>query len=167
MEFSVSLLQRSWFLAGPTASGKSATALVLASRLNAEIISLDSMAIYRGMDIGTAKPSLAERQQAVHHLIDIADPHQDFSVAEFVRLAADAAADIVQRNRTPLFVGGTGLYLRSILRGLFTGPEANWELRRILEQQAIEHGPQWLHDRLASCDPVTCGGSFELLKSLN
>jgi tRNA dimethylallyltransferase len=155
MEFSVSLLQRSWFLAGPTASGKSAAALLLASRLNAEIISLDSMTIYRGMDIGTAKPSLAERKQIVHHLIDIAEPHQDFSVAEFVRLAAEAAAEIVQRNRTPLFVGGTGLYLRSILRGLFTGPEANWEFRRELDQQAIEHGPQWLHDRLASCDPVT------------
>lgn len=155
MEFSVSLLQRCWFLAGPTASGKSATALVLAHRLDAEIISLDSMAIYRGMDIGTAKPSREERQQVAHHLIDIAEPHQDFSVAEFVRLAAEAATDIVQRNRTPLFVGGTGLYLRSILRGLFTGPEANWELRRVLEQQAIEHGPQWLHDRLASCDPVT------------
>ena len=155
MQFSASLLRQCWFLAGPTASGKSATAVTLARKLNAEIISLDSMAIYRGMDVGTAKPSVAERQQIVHHLIDIAEPHQEFSVAEFVRLAADAAAEITWRNRTPLFVGGTGLYLRSILRGLFEGPEANWELRQTLEQQTLEHGPQWLHDRLASCDPVT------------
>lgn len=155
MEFSASLLRQCWFLAGPTASGKSTTAVTLSRQLNAEIISLDSMSIYRGMDIGTAKPSITERQQVAHHLIDIADPSQEFSVAEFVRLAADAATDIVRRNRTPLFVGGTGLYLRSILRGLFEGPEANWELRRTLEQQAIEKGPQWLHDRLVSCDPAT------------
>ena len=155
MQFSTSLLRQCWFLAGPTASGKSATAVTLAQHLNAEIISLDSMAIYRGMDVGTAKPTPAERQQVAHHLIDIAEPHQEFSVAEFVRLAAEAATDIAARNRTPLFVGGTGLYLRSILRGLFDGPEASWELRRILEQEAIKHGTNWLHDRLASCDPVT------------
>lgn len=154
MEFSPSLLRKCWFLAGPTASGKSATAMTLARQLNAEIISLDSMAIYRGMDVGTAKPSMAQRQEIAHHLIDIAEPAQEFSVAEFVRLAAAAATDIAGRNRTPLFVGGTGLYLRSILRGLFEGPEANWEFRGTLERQALENGPQWLHDRLASCDPV-------------
>jgi len=155
MEFSSSLLRACWFLAGPTASGKSAAALTLARLLNAEIISLDSMAVYRGMDVGTAKPTPVEREQAVHHLIDIADPHQEFSVAEFVRLAAAAATGIVQRGLVPLFVGGTGLYLRSILRGLADGPEANWELRQSLERQAVEHGPQWLHNRLMSCDPIT------------
>lgn len=127
----------------------------MARRLDAEIISLDSMAVYRGMDIGTAKPTLSERQQIIHHLIDIADPDQDFSVTEFVRLAAAAATSIVEHGRTPLFVGGTGLYLRSILRGIFEGPEADWDLRRRLEQKARELGSQWLHDQLAACDPAT------------
>jgi tRNA dimethylallyltransferase len=155
MEFSSHLLRNCWFLAGPTASGKSATALMLAQTLHGEIISLDSMAIYRSMDIGTAKPSRDERRQVPHHLIDVADPHEQFSVTEFVRLAAISASDIVARGRTPIFVGGTGLYLRSILRGMFEGPEADWELRNSLERQARELGPQWLHDRLAACDPAT------------
>ena len=157
MEFSSYLLRNCWFLAGPTASGKSATALTLAQALHGEIISLDSMAIYRSMDIGTAKPTLKERQTIAHHLIDVADPHEEFSVTEFVRLAADSASDIVARGSTPIFVGGTGLYLRSILRGMFEGPEADWELRNSLETHARELGPQWLHDRLAACDPVTAG----------
>lgn len=155
MEFSHPLLQQCWFLAGPTASGKSATALVLARELNGEIISLDSMAIYRGMDIGTAKPTPSERAEVAHHLIDIAEPHEEFSVAEFVRLATSAANDIVQRGKTPIFVGGTGLYLRSMIRGIFDGPEADWDFRNSMEQQAIRNGPQWLHDRLAAVDPVT------------
>ena len=155
MEFSSHLLQNCWFLAGPTASGKSATALALAEALDGEIISLDSMAIYRSMDIGTAKPSLEERRRIPHHLVDVADPHEEFSVTEFVRLAALAASDIVARGRKPVFVGGTGLYLRSILRGMFEGPEADWPLRNSLETQARELGPQWLHDRLAACDPIT------------
>ncbi len=155
MQFSPELLRQCCFLAGPTACGKSATALILASRQNAEIVSLDSMAIYRGMDIGTAKPTKTEREQVVHHLVDIAEPHEEFSVSEFVRHAAEAAEEIVHRGRTPLFVGGTGLYLRSILRGIFEGPEPDWEFRREYERLAIENGPQWLHDRLAACDPVT------------
>ena len=113
------------------------------------------MAVYRGMDIGTAKPTLEERHQVLHHMIDIADPEQDFSVAEFLQFAAAAATEIVSRHRTPLFVGGTGLYLRSLLRGLCSLPAANWDLRRSLEQQARELGPQWLHDQLAQRDPVT------------
>lgn len=155
MEFSVSILRQCLFLAGPTACGKSAASLILAHKLNAEIISLDSMAIYRGMDIGTAKSSRLDREQVAHHLIDVAEPREEFSVAEFVRLAAEAATGIVERGRTPLFVGGTGLYLRSILRGLFEGPEANWEFRRSLENKAMENGPQWLHDQLTACDPIT------------
>ena len=155
MKLPSSLLRQCWFLAGPTACGKSATSLVLAERLNAEIISLDSMAIYRRMDIGTAKPSLADRLKVAHHLIDIAEPQEEYSVAEFVRHAACAAEEIVARGRVPLFVGGTGLYLRSILRGLSEGPEANWEFRRSIEQQAIQNGPEWLHNKLKACDPVT------------
>lgn len=155
MKLPSSLLRQCWFLAGPTACGKSATSLILADRLNAEIISLDSMAIYRRMDIGTAKPSQADRLKVAHHLIDIAEPHEEYSVAEFVRHAAFAAEAIVGRGRVPLFVGGTGLYLRSILRGLSEGPEADWEFRRSMEQLAIQNGPEWLHGKLKACDPVT------------
>ena len=151
----VSVLQRCWFLTGPTASGKSAVAMELADRIQAEIISLDSMTIYRGMDIGTAKPTASERQRIPHHLIDIADPHEEFSVAEFVARAAKVAAEIVDRGRSPLFVGGTGLYLRSLLRGLSSGPDADWPFRKQLELESAERGPLWLHSQLAECDPVT------------
>ncbi|MCA9066451.1 MAG: tRNA (adenosine(37)-N6)-dimethylallyltransferase MiaA [Planctomycetaceae bacterium] len=152
--FSVSVLRKSWFLAGPTACGKTATSILLARQLNAEIISLDSMAVYRGMDIGTAKPSIAERHGIRHHLIDVADPDQDFSVAEFVQMAHDAATGILERGRVPLFVGGTGLYLRSILRGLFAGPEADWGFRQQMEQICQEQGAHALHDRLRAADPL-------------
>ena len=155
MPFPVSLLKQCWFVAGPTASGKSAASLHLAHLLNAEIISLDSMAVYRGMTIGTAKPSVGDQESVRHHLIDIADPSQDFSVTEFVRLADEAANDIASRGLVPLFVGGTGLYLRSILRGMFEGPEADWNLRNRWEKLAVEHGPEWLHAQLAERDAVT------------
>ena len=155
MQFPVSLLKQCWFVAGPTASGKSAASLQLAHLLNGEIVSLDSMAVYRGMTIGTAKPSIADQQSVRHHLIDIADPAQDFSVTEFVRLAHDAANDIASRELVPLFVGGTGLYLRSILRGMFEGPEADWDLRNRWERLAVEHGQEWLHAQLAERDAVT------------
>ena len=155
MPFPVTLLKKCWFVAGPTASGKSSAALQLAQVLNAEIVSLDSMAVYRGMTIGTAKPSVADQQFVRHHLIDIADPAQDFSVTEFVRLAHEAANDIASRGLVPLFVGGTGLYLRSILRGMFEGPEADWDLRNRWEKLAGQHGPEWLHAQLAERDAVT------------
>lgn len=155
MQFPVSLLKQCWFIAGPTASGKSAAALCLAPQLNAEIVSLDSMAVYRGMTIGTAKPTFADQQRVRHHLIDIAEPAQDFSVTEFVRLAHAAADDIAIRGLTPLFVGGTGLYLRSILRGMFEGPEADWELRKRWEEKALHNGPEWLHAQLAARDVLT------------
>ncbi len=155
MQLPVSLLKQCWFVAGPTASGKSAAALRLAHFLDAEIVSLDSMAVYRGMTIGTAKPSFDDQQTVRHHLIDIADPAQDFSVTEFVRLAQVAANDIASRGRIPLFVGGTGLYLRSILRGMFEGPEADWDLRNRWEALALRHGPAWLHSQLAERDAVT------------
>lgn len=155
MYFPVSLLNKCWFVAGPTASGKSSAAMQLAKLINAEIVSLDSMAVYRGMTIGTAKPSIADREAVRHHLIDIADPSQDFSVSEFVRLAHDSAMDIVSRGLTPLFVGGTGLYLRSILRGMFEGPEADWKLRTHWEQLAIHNGPDWLLAQLTERDAAT------------
>ena len=153
MQFAVDLLRRCWFLAGPTASGKSAVALPLARRLDAEIVSLDSMTLYRGMDIGTAKPSREERQEVPHHLIDVIEPHEEFSVADYVAAAERACREIVGRGRVPLFVGGTGLYLRGVLRGVFEGPPADWDLRRRLEAEAAEAGGAVLHRRLQQVDP--------------
>jgi tRNA dimethylallyltransferase len=153
MQFPQDILQRCWFLAGPTACGKSATGLILADCIGAEIVSLDSMAIFRGMDVGTAKPSASERQRIPHHLIDIASPADEFSVADYVEAAMTVCHEIIGRNRVPLFVGGTGLYLRAILRGVFNGPSANWTLRKQLEEQSAANSEQWLWDRLQEIDP--------------
>lgn len=143
-----------WFITGATASGKTAVGLELADRLGAEILSLDSMAVYRGMDIGTAKPNAAEQQQATHHLIDLRDPHEEFSVAEYLREAAQVAEEVLARGKTPIFVGGTPMYLKCLLRGLFEGPGADWDLRRELESELEKVGPNTLHERLALVDPV-------------
>jgi tRNA dimethylallyltransferase len=143
-----------WFLTGATAVGKTAVGVALAQRIGAEIISLDSMAIYRGMDIGTAKPSLEERALIPHHLIDIVDPAVEFSVAQYVEAAVATVADIRARGKEPLFVGGTPLYLKSLLRGLFEGPPADWQLRRDIELELANVGQQALYDRLAQVDPV-------------
>ncbi len=153
MQFDHAILKQCWFLAGPTASGKSAAGCELASLLNAEIIALDSMSLYRGMDVGTAKPDAAAQERVPHHLIDILDPHEEFSLAEYVAAAEAAAREIVERGRVPLFVGGTGLYLRGVLRGVFEGPAADWELRRELEALAHSEGNEALHARLARIDP--------------
>jgi tRNA dimethylallyltransferase len=142
-----------WYLTGPTASGKTAVGLALAQRLGAEIISLDSMAVYRGLDIGTAKPSVDERRRVPHHLIDISEPADDFSVAQFVDAARDAVAEIQTRGKQVLFVGGTPMYLKALLRGLFEGPPADWQLRDQLLAAAAEHGPRALHKRLVIVDP--------------
>lgn len=148
-------LQQCWFLAGPTASGKSETALQLASQLNAEILSLDSMAIYKQMDIGTAKPSREEQQQVPHHLIDMIEPHEEFSLAEYVTRAEEICQQIIHRGKTPLFVGGTGLYLRGLLRGVFEGPSANWEFREQLAEEArLNEDANYLHSKLQQVDPV-------------
>jgi len=146
-------LADSWYLAGPTASGKTAVGLALARRLEAEIVSLDSMAVYRGLDIGTAKPSVAERARVPHHLIDVCEPAEEFSVAQYVETARRAVAEIRGRGRQVLFVGGTPMYLKALLRGLFDGPPADWELRNQLLAEAAEHGSRALHGRLAAVDP--------------
>lgn len=143
-----------WFLTGATAVGKTAVGVALARRIGAEIISLDSMAIYRGMDIGTAKPSLAERALVQHHLIDIIEPSAEYSVAQYIEAAAATVADIRDRGKEPLFVGGTPLYLKSLLRGLFEGPPADWRLRQEIEAELAQVGQQALHDRLTQVDPV-------------
>ena len=155
MTFTPDLLRRCWFLAGPTACGKTAVSLALAERLNAEIVALDSMTVYRGMDIGTAKATLAEQARVPHHLLDIVEPHDDFSLAEYLIAADTCCREIIGRGRTPLFVGGTGLYLRGVLRGVFEGPAADWSLRRELETRAITDGAESLHRELAQCDSVT------------
>src|SRR6188474_1453985 len=129
-----------WFLTGATAVGKTAVGIALAQQIGAEIISLDSMAIYRGMDIGTAKPPRELRDLVSHHLIDIVDPADEFSVAQYVDSAARVVEEVRARGNEPLFVGGTPLYLKSLLRGLFNGPPADWQLRHEIERELEQVG---------------------------
>jgi tRNA dimethylallyltransferase len=146
--------QNALALTGPTGSGKTALGIELAKRLNAEIISMDSMALYRGMDIGTAKPSLAEREKVAHHLLDVRDPWESASVAWWLEQAAGCCRDLGQRGRRPLIVGGTPLYLKALLRGLFAGPPADRNVRARLTQEVEALGPDALHSRLLAVDPV-------------
>jgi len=155
VQISPDILRSCWFLAGPTAVGKTAAGIVLAERVGGEIVALDSMTLYRGMDIGTAKPSPAEQARVPHHLLDILEPHEDCSVAEYVERAEVVCRDVLSRGRVPLFVGGTGLYLRALLRGIFEGPPADWAFRRQLEEEARNDGEQALHRRLQTVDPAT------------
>lgn len=143
-----------WFLTGATAVGKTAVALALAQQLEAEIISLDSMAIYRGMDIGTAKPAPAEQELVPHHLIDIVDPHEEYSIDLYLKAAIEKIDEITQRGHQILFVGGTPLYLKALLRGLETGPPADWELRKEIEEEVAKIGNQALFERLERVDPL-------------
>ena len=140
-------------LTGPTGSGKSALALELATRLNAEIISADSMTLYRGMNIGTAKPTLEDRSRIPHHLIDVLDPWESANVAWWLKRAKQCVADIEARGKLSLIVGGTPFYLKAILCGLFESPPANEELRRSLEAEATSDGGAALHRKLAAVDP--------------
>ncbi len=146
--------QDCWFLTGVTATGKTRIALALAETLGAEIISLDSMALYRGMDVGTAKPTTEQQAVVPHHLIDVVDPDEDFSVAQYLDAAYATIADIRARGREVLFVGGTPLYLKALLRGLFEGPPADWDLRKEIEAEVAEVGSEALHARLEQIDPV-------------
>jgi tRNA dimethylallyltransferase len=143
-----------WFLTGATAVGKSQVGLALARRLNAEIISLDSMAIYRGMDIGTAKPTVEEQAAVPHHLIDIIDPSDEFSIERYLDAAHTAIADIKSRGSEVLFVGGTPLYLKALLRGLSSGPAPNWEMREEIAAEVAQVGNAALHERLEQLDPL-------------
>jgi tRNA dimethylallyltransferase len=142
-------------LIGPTAVGKTETAILLAERLNAEIVSADSRLFYRGMDIGTAKPTLAERARVPHHLIDVADPDQVWSLAVFQQAAEQAIAQIYARRRLPLLVGGTGQYVRAVIEG-WTPPrvEPNPGLRAALQAWGEVLTPPRLHDRLRAIDPT-------------
>jgi tRNA dimethylallyltransferase len=143
-------LAEAFVLTGPTASGKSAVGLLLAERLDAEIICMDSMTVYRGMEIGTAKPSEADRRRVRHHLLDERDPWEGASVAWWLARAAEVASAIRRRGKAVLIVGGTPLYLKALLHGLFAGPPVDAELRRELEATPNAQ----LHERLQQVDPA-------------
>ncbi len=142
-------------LAGPTASGKTAAALALAQQLPLEIISVDSALVYRGMDIGTAKPSRAQRDAVVHHLIDIRDPLHAYNAAEFARDASALVVDINRRGRMALLVGGTMLYFKALIDGLHDMPGRDASIRTAIDDQAAVQGWPALHAELAHIDPAT------------
>ena len=141
-------------LMGPTASGKTALALDWAERFNAEVVSVDSALVYRGLDIGAAKPDAAEQARARHHMLDLRDPWQPYSAADFARDARAAIDDIVARGRLPILAGGTGLYFRALLEGLAEMPVADPELRAAIAAEAMERGWPALHAELAEVDPA-------------
>jgi tRNA dimethylallyltransferase len=140
------------FIVGPTGVGKSAAAMALAERLDAEIVNADSRQVYRGMNIGTAKPGAEDRHRVPHHLLDLRAIDEPLDVAEFLRLARAAIAEIASRGRNVMVVGGSGFYLRVLRGGIFAGPAAAPEVRRELEALAAEHGVEYLHERLAEVD---------------
>jgi tRNA dimethylallyltransferase len=142
---------------GTTASGKGDLAASVAARLGGEIISLDSMKVYRGLDIGTSKPTEAEQRGVRHHLVDVLDPRQSMNLARFVELAHAAREDISARGRAPVVVGGTMMYLHGFLNGVFAAPVADPELRASLRREAAESGVPALHERLKAVDPVAAG----------
>ena len=139
-------------LVGPTAAGKTALALAVAERLGAEVVSADAMLVYRGMDIGTAKPTPRERARVPHHLVDLVDPGDEFSVARFQPLARAAIAEVLGRGRPPLLVGGSGLYFHAVVDE-FVFPPTDQAVRSRLEAEAAQVGPAELYRRLAAADP--------------
>jgi len=144
-----------WFITGPTASGKTDVGVALAERIHAEIVVADSMTVYKGMEIGTAKATRAHQEAVPHHLLDLVSPTEEFSVSQFLAAATDAVTDIKQRGKEALFVGGTPLYLRALLRGMDDGPPPDPEFRRQVEDELQQVGNQALHDRLNLVDPLS------------
>ena len=140
---------------GPTATGKSALGIALAERFNGEIINCDSTAVYRGFDIGTDKVPFAERRGIPHHLIDIADPTDEYTAAQFARDAAAVIADLHSKGKLPILVGGTGFYYRALTRGLFPGPGKDAGLRERLEAIARRKGVETLHRMVSRVDPAS------------
>jgi tRNA dimethylallyltransferase len=141
-------------IAGPTASGKTGLAVALARRVGGEIVNADSQQVYRGLDVGTAKPTAEERALAPHHLVDVADPGEGMDAARFAALADAAIAGIAARGKVPIVSGGTGLYLRALLHGVVEAPGRDPELRARLEEEAARLGRPALHARLAEVDPA-------------
>jgi len=159
-EWVVQPLENVIYLTGPTASGKTQIAVDLADALaknspGAEVVSVDSMAVYRGMDIGTAKPSSHVRDKLTHHLIDIVDPTEDYSVSQFLNDAHAKVTEIQKRGKRALLVGGTPLYLKSLICGFFQGPPADWDFRKSVEEEVQCVGTQALHERLQQVDPLS------------
>ncbi len=142
---------------GPTGSGKTVLSLALAERFRGEIVNCDSVAVYREFEIGTAKPTAAERARVPHHMLDVVDPCGFITAGEYARQAREVLQQIKARGALPIVVGGTGLYLRALLEGLFAGPQRSEELRERLRQRAEEKGPGYLHRLLARLDPATAG----------
>jgi tRNA dimethylallyltransferase len=142
-------------LLGPTGSGKTALSLELAGRFGGEVVSCDSVAVYRGMELGTAKPTVEERRRVPHHLIDVTTPDKAFTAGEYGRMARAALGEIAERGRLPIVTGGTGLYLRALTEGLFAGPARQEQLRERLRASAERHGSGWLHRMLTRLDGET------------
>lgn len=148
-------MQKLLVIVGPTAVGKTAIAIQLAQRLNGEIISADSMQVYRGMDIGTAKPTLEEQAGVPHHMIDIVDPGEAFTVADFQKMAREKIDEVSARGRLPILAGGTGLYVRAVIDPYnFIPADTDWNLRARLRQQAREAGLESLYKWLSGVDPI-------------
>jgi tRNA dimethylallyltransferase len=142
-------------LLGPTGSGKTALSLALAECFNGEIVSCDSVAVYLGMELGTAKPTREERARVPHHLIDVAEPNEPFTAGAYSRSARAALREIAVREHLPIVTGGTGLYLRALTEGLFAGPARQEDLRARLRRSAERHGDDWLHRLLRKLDAAT------------
>ena len=142
-------------IAGPTASGKTALAVELAKEYNGEVVSCDSMQVYRRMDIGTAKPSMEERQGIVHHMLDVADPDEDFSVSRYCEMASPIVDDIITRGKTAIIAGGTGLYMDALIKGNSFAPYPSTGCREALEAEADRDGIEVLMERLRQIDPET------------
>ncbi len=156
---------------GPTGIGKTRIGITLARRFEGEIVGADSMQVYRRMDIGTAKPTPSERAQAPHHLIDVVDPDDTFDAADYARLAGAAVADIHRRGRLPIVVGGTGLYIKSLLYGLFPIPSPPQDIRNRLKAEAEEKGIDRLYNRLVGMDEEAATGihpndAFRIIRAL-
>ena len=158
-------------ICGATGIGKTSVGIELAEKIGAEIVSADSMQIYRYMDIGTAKPTLEELAQIAHYMIDVVDPDEDYDAVQFSKQARDQIEQIARRGLIPIIVGGTGLYIKALLHGLFQSQPVDPKIRSRLKQEAEENGSQALHDRLQKLDPTAAGrlhpnDSYRIIRAL-
>jgi tRNA dimethylallyltransferase len=147
-------------VAGPTASGKTALGVELALRLNGEVVNFDSVQIYRGIEIATAKPTVEEKRGVLHHLIDYVDPNVNYTAADWARDAAEKIAEIEARGKVPILVGGTGFYLRTLMRPLFDAPSTDPRIRDRLRTIREKRGPEFLHRLLSKIDPAAAEKLF-------